>query len=266
MEAASGLAAEKLLTAPDRPCAALADQFDLGAILEFSGAVPIWESAVRTGRRPAQSIPQNQKLFHGTTDAATHYFNGIRKLALRNAPQLFEALSARRVQFGRVLDLGAGTGDYAAAMIDRGIARDVLCVDQQYVIDLPARQRRSSLRWQAADLRRLSLPSEEPFDAVWISNVLHHYSARTDAEILRRCARNLASDGSLLIHEYLLDGAGTQALAAGVLGLHFALTTGGGRCYSLQELLDLCARATPFNSIEFSLTLPISTVVILRRG
>lgn len=264
MENALQRSVQDMLAAPEQPCAALAKHFDLDPIIDFSNAIPIWESTVRTGRRPSQHTPHDQTLFQGIAPASSSYFGGIRALAQRNIPVLVEALTQRNLRFPRLLDLGAGTGDYSAAFATARIADHILCVDFPYVTAL-ARPSCPSIRWMKGDIRRLNLSPEPPFHAIWLSNVLHHYNRAVGAALLHRYARYLLADGILLIHEYLLDAPGDQRLAAAMLGLHFALTTDHGRCYSREELLALC-RSTGFDHLDFLIALPVSTVIGLRRS
>lgn len=70
----------------------------------------------------------------------------------------------------------------------------------------------------------------------------------------------------MLIHEYCTGGTGSQALAAGILGLHFALTTDGGRCYSREEISSLVEHGLGPHKIVGELVLPISTCLMFRKG
>lgn len=245
----------------------LASLFDVDAIVTFSDAWPRWRRAASTLLGTLEHAPLDQSLFQGRHTGAKHYFQGVNSLAQANAPSIAGWLRACGLHKKTFLDLGAGTGEYAAAFMDAGVSSQVVCADYPFVVNSIARRTGSGINWCAADFRRggeYAPPCS--IDTVWVSNVLHHYSVSDGIKILRSCASFLRDDSLLFVHEYCTDGAGTQGLAAGILGLHFGLTTDGGRCYRRSEIGTIVAEALGPHHVVDELTLPVSTCLMFQRG
>ncbi|MFO0838333.1 MAG: class I SAM-dependent methyltransferase [Phycisphaerae bacterium] len=245
----------------------LGDLFDIDAVISFSSAWDYWANAKECLARDAKAPPLDQELFHGRHAGATRYFEGIDRLARGNAHAIADWVLQQGVRATALLDLGAGTGVYAMAFLQVGAASHVMCVDYPFVVRSVAHRSAPGISWVSADVECPGVYAPpRSIDALWISNLLHHYSAADCVRILSACRPFLRDHARVFVHEYCLDGDDTQQLAAGILGLHFALTTGGGRCYTRRELQTIVSGALGEHGIRNELPLLNATVLEFERG
>ena len=270
MERADPFLAQKNIDPPDCHFAKLEELFDIDAVISFSEAWPYWEEGDRILKgKVSDLLLLDQSLFQGKHAGALRYFDGIASLARDNAERIAEWAYQIGIRDACVLDLGAGTGEHARAFVRGGVAAQALCVDFPFVVDKVADHRAAEVSWVSGDVRDLSLSTSQSlqsFNVVWISNVLHHYPENDCVRILRGIRPHLEHNGRLLIHEYLVGAAGSQDLAASIQGLHFALTTLGGRCFTRSELVNLVNESLGYDRILEELILPKSSVLVFGRG
>jgi 2-polyprenyl-3-methyl-5-hydroxy-6-metoxy-1,4-benzoquinol methylase len=111
----------------------------------------------------------------------------------------------------RVLDLGAGDGAFAAALLDAGAVVSGVDVAEEAL-------RRGRARAPGADLRRVAegepLPfAEDAFDVVWAGEVLEHVADVVG--LLAEVRRVLRWGGTLLVTTPRLDRVALLAMALG---------------------------------------------------
>jgi ubiquinone/menaquinone biosynthesis C-methylase UbiE len=221
--------------------------FDMDSIIDFSGAWPYWESLSDFLTREP-SGPLDQELFRGAHSCSSAYFDGIARLAEAHAPRVAAWLSANlpTTPAHALLDLGAGPGTYARALVEGRVTSKATCVDFDHVVQRSGSPVGEALSWIAADLFELTLPEESAFDLVYVANVLHHYALEDNAKFLRRITRNVLPNAHVIVQEYMVaERPECPQLYAAILGIHFALTTMRGRCFTRSEISSLIRHVFP---------------------
>ncbi len=90
--------------------------------------------------------------------------------------------------FGRVIDIGSGRGQLGVALLEAGLATEVLALDQDAnaLAQLDRAAEGLPLRTQRADLA--AWPFEETADTVLLVDVLYQLATEPQLELLRRVA------------------------------------------------------------------------------
>ena len=201
--------------------------------LEWDAAAH-FEEFVRTGQ------PLNVHQGMGPDQWAT-YQRGMRSLAGLSAPEV-----VRRVPMPagarRMLDLGGSHGYYSVALCRR---YPQLC---STILDLPAAiefarpilaQENMGERvvYRAEDVLAADLGVDQ-WDFVYASQLLHHLSADTNRDLLRRAARALRPGGVVAIVEVVRPHSpGAAGQTGALLDLFFAVTSPSGS-WSIEELTE----------------------------
>lgn len=99
---------------------------------------------------------------------------------------------------GRIVDVGAGHGQLAHALVAQHAARRVLAIeaDPRRVAALRASTANLPVSVLEDDPRSAPLP---PADGIALIDVLHHLDESEQAELVHRCLRALLPGGTLLI-------------------------------------------------------------------
>ena len=179
-------------------------------------------------REGVQSAMENEA-------AARHFTLALAGRARNVAPVLAERVSLAAAQ--RLVDVGAGTGIYSIAFLQRNPNLRAIVIDRPEVLKVAQEMAHAygvadRLQAQPGDMFRDPLPGEA--DIVLLSNILHDWDVAECRALIARCAAALRSSGRLLIHDVFLndalDGPLPIALYSAAL---FCLTE--GRAYSAAE-------------------------------
>lgn len=193
--------------------------------------------ALRTGRPVAEpGFPDPKK--------REAFLLGMLVNALAIAPALARDLdlSGRK----SLLDLGGGPGTYAVhfCLAHPGLSATVLDLPSTRAV-AEATIRRFGLedrvRFHAADFAADPLPG--PFDAAWLSHILHGEDPDTCQDVVDKAAQALAPGGLLLVHEFILDDTGDGPLFPALFSLNMLVQTRAGQSYTEGELRSMMTRA-----------------------
>ncbi len=136
----------------------------------------------------------------------------------------FAPVAARILRHGpkSVVDLGAGSGGLADALLARSDSVAVSLVDHAFALDLVRKRLGDSPRVSlfARDFEKDALPGM--FDAVVLSRVLMGYGPARARAAVEKAARAVAPGGRLYVHDFARDSR-----VGALLGLDMLLNTGG---------------------------------------
>jgi len=153
----------------------------------------------------------------------------------------------------RLLDIGGGPAIYAIEFARRNPDLEVVVFDSEATLTVAE----SNIRAAGLEKRvtcRVGDALEDdlggPYDLIFISNVVHIYSAATNRRLLARCASALAPGGRLVIKDFLLDDNRLGPPGGAVFGVNMLVSTESGDCYTVSEVKDwLSAHGLLFESL-----------------
>lgn len=138
-----------------------------------------------------------------------------------------------------VIDVGGGHGRYAEAMVARGCR--VTLFDMPVVIDLARERYGDTLDYRPGDFHEDSFGG--PYDAAFLSNIVHGESPEADAELLRRLSACLRPGGWVLLKDVFIDEQGRDPEHAVFFGGNMLYYTAQGRTYTLRDVAGWCEGA-----------------------
>jgi hypothetical protein len=184
------------------------------------------------------------------------FLMGMHNTASFHAPLIAERMDLTGTR--RLLDLGGGPGTYSIHFCKRfpGLEADVF--------DLP-----TSRSFAVANIDNHGLKerigfidgnfnSDEypgPYDAVWMSHILHGEGEEACRGITGKAAKALEPGGKIFIHEFILDNDGASPLFPALFSINMFLHTEKGKSYTEAELNGMLA-ASGFKDIQ---RLPVRT-------
>jgi SAM-dependent methyltransferase len=207
--------------------------------------VYLWENwsnlteSVRTGTPAATAAQQEASdVWRKSFIAAMH------DLARRRADRVMRRIDLSNVS--RVLDLGAGSGEYAMAFVRArdGIRAtafdtpDVIPLLMQYV-EREGLSRRIEPR--AGDF--FEDPLGEDYDLVFLSAIIHIYSPPRNQRLFRRIHEALSPGGRLVVHDFIMDEDRSGPLTGALFALNMLVATEAGDTYTESEVRDWMEQA-----------------------
>ena len=173
---------------------------------------------------------------------------------------------ARRFDFAPfqcLLDLGGGAGTYTVEILRRHPHMRAILIDFPHVCHIAAHTMQDAgladrVHTVAGDYERDPLTAlagpAKPDVVLWSGN-LHASSPDRCRHILHQLRALLPAHGAVLIHDYLLDAAGTGPLIPALLALHLTLVSEQGQVYDSAELRELLTQAG-FAEVQIESFLP----------
>ena len=139
---------------------------------------------------------------------------------------------------GHVLDLGGGPGIYAIEFartwpeleVTVFDTPDALAVARQNLAESGCSER---VHLQPGDAFEDSLGG--PYGAIFVSNVIHIYSAADNRRLVASCAASLRAGGRLILKDFFLDEDRRQPAGGAVFAVNMLVSTEGGDCFTVTE-------------------------------
>lgn len=154
----------------------------------------------------------------------------------------------------RLLDVGGGPAIYAIEVARRNPDLHVVVFDSRDTLSIATAKIRAAglqdrISCQAGNALEDDLGG--PYDVVFLSNVVHIYSAADNRRLLARCAAAVAAGGRLVIKDFLLDEDRLAPPGGALFAVNMLVSTEGGDCYTVAEVTDwLSAVGLRFESLE----------------
>lgn len=209
------------------------------------------DQAVRSG------MPVRSRSSVSKEEWRESFLMGMFNLAMGLAPQLVPQIDLSTRE--HLLDLGGGPGTYAIhfCLNNPGLRAEVY--------DLPTtrpfaekiiKQFNLSDRIDFRDGNYLTDPIEGHYDAAWLSHILHGEGAEECRLIMQKAVDALEPQGTIIIHEFILNNTLDGPLFPALFSLNMLLGTDSGQAYSEQQLTEMLRAAGISNIRRIPLNSP----------
>lgn len=221
---------------------------------------PVLAETVHDGK-PAHPVDEDVRFWRDISAAAFGTQLGI---ARRTAPMAGLCGDAPL----RILDLGAGAGPWAVALLQALPNATAVANDLPGVADLARESARrhdvgERLRVQEGDFQLATFPAQH-FDVVVLANVVRTEGEECAPRLLLRAAGWLKPGGTLLIADYFLDEERRDASTALLLGVTMMANTRRGRTFTVSRHRTWLHDAG-FSDVAVLEPLPNAQVISARR-
>jgi len=171
------------------------------------------------------------------------------------APLMFPAAQAiaqhlqktwKGVATPKVLDIAASHGVFGIAIARQNPKAQIYALDWANVLQVAQENARKS---GVADRHHLIPGSAfdanigKGYDAVLVTNFLHHFDAATNESLLKRFFDAMNPGGQLVILEFVPNEDRVSPAAAALFSLIMLANTDGGNAYTFSELARMCGNA-----------------------
>jgi len=214
-----------------------------GRNFEWLGDLSHMAEVIREGG-PVRDAEGRPKLTSGGVvpddrEATRRFLDMLHRRSARAAAEVADWLAPRLPRGAQFLDLGGGHGRYAAEMAARGYTATLF--DQPVAIELARERHGERLQYLAGDFHRDHLGG--PYDAAFLSNVVHGESEGDNARLVGRLYEALRPGGWIVVKDMFLDELGREPENAALFGATLLFYTALGRSYRIAEVDAWCRRA-----------------------
>ena len=162
----------------------------------------------------------------------------------RSAAATREQLDLRAA--GHILDLGGGPGIYGIEFAKAWPDVEVTIFDTPEALGVARQNINAAGLAERIHLRpgdAFDDPLGGPYGAVFISNVIHIYSAEMNRLLIRRCAEALRVGGQLVMKDFFLDDDRQTPAGGAIFAVNMLVSTEGGDCFTVAETRSWLAAA-----------------------
>lgn len=145
-----------------------------------------------------------------------------------------------------LLDLGGGPAVYAMEFARRWPQIEVTVFDTPAALEVARQNLGDSSVGERIRLRPGDAFVDDfggPYDAIFISNFIHIYSAAENRRLVERCSRQLEAGGRLILKDFFLDDDRRRPAGGAVFAVQMLVSTEGGDCYTVSEARSWLAGA-----------------------
>lgn len=192
------------------------------------------DQVIQTGK------PVERRSF-GQAAERESFIMGMFNLAMQIAPQIADQIDLSGKS--RLLDLGGGPGTYAIHFCKANPNLHAVIFDRPTTESFARRTvsqfglgRRISFK--AGDFNSDPIV-DGPYDAAWLSHILHSNSLERCCRIIRKCVGVMQRGGIIYIHDFILNDNKDGPEFPALFSLNMLLANNGGRSYSQQEIFDM---------------------------
>jgi ubiquinone/menaquinone biosynthesis C-methylase UbiE len=186
-----------------------------------------------------------RKRSYGEEKERESFLMGMFNLAMGIAPRVAAELdfSGRK----RLLDLGGGPGTYAIHFCQANPGLSAVIFDrattESFAMQTVARfGLQDRISFTAGDFTVDPIRGG-PYDAAWLSHILHSNGPEDCRQILAKAAGAMEPGGLVLIHDFILDNSKDGPEFPALFSLNMLVNNPEGRSYSEEELEDMMRTA-----------------------
>jgi SAM-dependent methyltransferase len=208
-------------------------------ILHHHHLVPAWSrlSDAVQGGKPVRKKRRSKREIES-------FLMGMFNQAMAIAPNL--ALTIDLSERRHLLDLGGGPGTYAVhfCLANPGLEATVMDLSSTRPYALKTIERfglGGRIRFKAGNGLKDDLGG--PYDAAWLSHLLHSLGPEECREVIKKVVSALTPGGILFIHDFILDNTLASPLFPALFSLNMLVNTEAGRAYPEKDIRDMLSEA-----------------------
>ena len=191
------------------------------------------EESIRSGRR--LKLPPFRS--HRTKEVES-FILAMHNTAVGHAPLLSRSLPLKGVK--RLIDLGGGPGTFSISFCKAHPELRVTLYDLPLTVRVAKRMIHRSrlshrIKTRVGDFLRDPLGG--PYEAAFVSHIVHALDERGNAQLMKKLYRSLSSGGKIWIQDFLLDPSKTTPSFTSLFALSMLVGSDhGGRTYTEAEM------------------------------
>ena len=155
-------------------------------------------------------------------------------------------------KIGKLIDLGAGSGSYSAAILKKDKNATATLMDRAAAIKVAREIHKKKSIYKRLKFINGDFFSDEfgfGYNTVFLSNIVHIYNIYENKVILKKINKALVNGGRVILYDFFLKDSRTEPYDAALFAITMLLYTKTGKSYSYSEV-RLLLKKTGFARIK----------------
>lgn len=222
------------------------DMFDRGALavernLRWLGDLSRLSDVLADGG-PARGPDGSSRVTKGgvrpeSLDDTRRFLDGLYRRSEHSSAEACRWLMRRLPDAPHILDVGGGHGRYSERFADAGAS--ITLFDMELVVQLARERHGDRFSYRAGDFHQADFGG--PYDAAFLSNIVHGESDAQVEDMLRRLCAALRPGGWLVIKDMFIDEQGRDPAQAVYFGMTMLCYTAQGQSYRMSDVRRWCS-------------------------
>jgi len=191
-----------------------------------------------------QTIKKGRSLkkFDGSDDPI---FRALFTYAMHERSDLYANKIATLVtqnRVGKLIDIGAGSGSYSAAILKKDNNATATLMDRAAAIKVAREIHKKKSIYKRLKFINGDLFSDEfgfGYNTVFLSNIVHIYNIYENKVILKKINKALVNGGRVILYDFFLKESRTEPYEAALFAVTMLLYTKTGKSYTYSEVRAL---------------------------
>ena len=191
-----------------------------------------------------QTIKKGRSLkkFDGSDDPI---FRALFTYAMHERSDLYANKIATLVtqnRVGKLIDIGAGSGSYSAAILKKDDNATATLMDRAAAIKVAREIHKKKSIYKRLKFINGDLFSDEfgfGYNTVFLSNIVHIYNIYENKVILKKINKALVNGGRVILYDFFLKESRTEPYEAALFAVTMLLYTKTGKSYAYSEVSAL---------------------------
>ena len=191
-----------------------------------------------------QTIKKGRSLkkFDGSDDPI---FRALFTYAMHERSDLYANKIATLVtqnRVGKLIDIGAGSGSYSAAILKKDNNATATLMDRVAAIKVAREIHKKKSIYKRLKFINGDLFSDEfgfGYNTVFLSNIVHIYNIYENKVILKKINKALVNGGRVILYDFFLNESRTEPYEAALFAVTMLLYTKTGKSYTYSEVRAL---------------------------
>lgn len=205
-----------------------------------------------------------EKRSYGEDTERENFLMGMFNLAMGIAPRMVSQIDLKGRS--RLLDLGGGPGTYAIHFCLANPDLHAVIFDHHTTKPFAAKTVDKFKLTDRIDFAGGDFNSDPisggPYDAAWLSHILHSSGPEECQEIIDKTVAEMSPGGLIMIHEFILDNDKGGPEFPALFSLNMLINNKSGRSYSEEELAGMLKRSGVKNITRHSFQGPNDSSIL----
>ncbi|HDP34861.1 MAG TPA: methyltransferase domain-containing protein [Candidatus Hydrogenedentes bacterium] len=170
-------------------------------------------------------------------EALRSFIMGMRDIATLSAREVLRAMDLSK--YKNMLDLAGGPASYSIAFLQTFREMRATLLDKPEVVEIAKEQvlaagLQDRFAYIAGDC--MVEPLGCGYDLVFMSNIIHSFSARENAELVKKVYDALVPGGTIVIKDFIMENDRSGPAYGLIFALHMLVHTPAGGTYTFDEV------------------------------